>query len=92
MELVGGINESSDDITNSYNKTRELLRTYPNLTGIQGSSALDVVGAGQAIEEAGLEDKVTVVGTSIVSYAGDLLESGAVDVISAWDPALAAYA
>ncbi|MFB2862308.1 autoinducer 2 ABC transporter substrate-binding protein [Aeromonas sp. MdU4] len=92
MELVGGINESSDDIKNAYAKTRELLRTYPKLKGIQGSSALDVVGAGQAIEEAGLEDKVTVVGTSIVSYAGDLLKTGAIDVITAWDPAVTGYA
>ncbi|GAB2645824.1 autoinducer 2 ABC transporter substrate-binding protein [Vibrio panuliri] len=92
MEMVGGINESADDIKNSYAKTRELMRTYPNLKGIQGSSALDVVGAGQAIEESGLEDKITVVGTSIVSYSADLLETGAVDVITGWDPAMAAYA
>lgn len=92
MELVGGINESGDNIQTAYAKTKELLRAYPQLKGIQGSSAFDVVGAGQAIEEAQLEDKIFVVGTSLVSYAGDLMETGAVDVITTWDPALAAYA
>jgi simple sugar transport system substrate-binding protein len=59
---------------------------------MQGSSANDVVGAGQAVEEAGLQDKIAVVGTSLVSMSGKLVETGAVDLISFWDPALAGYA
>ena len=92
MKHVGGYNETSDDIRQSYDKMKELMRRYPKLRGVQGSSAVDVVGAGQAVEEAGLEDRFTVVGTSIVSYAGDLLQDGAIDVIAGWDPAQAGYA
>jgi simple sugar transport system substrate-binding protein len=51
-----------------------------------------VVGAGRAIEEAKLADKTAVVGTSIPSYAGELLKTGAVDLAMAWDPAPAGYA
>jgi simple sugar transport system substrate-binding protein len=71
---------------------KELLKTYPDLKGVQGSAAGDVVGAGQAIEEAGLQDSVFVVGTSLPSLSKDLLKSGAIDVIGGWDPALAGKA
>ncbi|GAB4472209.1 MAG: autoinducer 2 ABC transporter substrate-binding protein [Anaerolineae bacterium] len=92
MTLMGDKNESYDDAQTAYERGRELLVAYPDLKGMQGSSANDVVGFGQAVEEAGLQDKIAVVGTSLPSMAGALLETGAVDLISFWDPALAGYA
>ncbi|HOA24427.1 MAG TPA: autoinducer 2 ABC transporter substrate-binding protein [Aggregatilineales bacterium] len=92
MELVGSKNESYDDAQTAYERMQELLVAYPDLKGMQGSSANDVVGAGQAVEEAGLNDQVCVIGTSTPSMAGALLETGAVDMIGFWDPALAGYA
>lgn len=92
MILVGDKNESYDDAQTAYERARELLVAYPNLRGMQGSSANDVVGFGQAVEEAGLQDQIAVVGTSLPSMAGALIETGAVDLISFWDPALAGFA
>jgi simple sugar transport system substrate-binding protein len=92
MQLVGTKNESHDDVTKAYQITKDLLKTYPRLKGIQGSDALDVIGAGQAVEEAGLSGKVTIVGTSIPSYAGALMKSGTISMIACWDPALAGEA
>jgi simple sugar transport system substrate-binding protein len=92
MTLVGDKNESYDDAQTAYERAKELLVAYPNLKGMQGSSANDVVGFGQAVEEAGLQDQIAVVGTSLPSMSGALLETGAVDLISFWDPALAGYA
>jgi simple sugar transport system substrate-binding protein len=92
MTLVGDKNESFDDPQVAYERMQELLVTYPNLRGVQGSASTDVAGVGQAVEEAGLEDQIAVVGTSLPSIAGDLIETGAVDLISFWDPALAGYA
>jgi simple sugar transport system substrate-binding protein len=89
MKLVGGKNESNEDAATAYRKTQELLVAYPNIKGFQGSSSNDAVGIGQAVEEAGLADKTTVVGTSLVSLTGNLLKSGAVDTINFWDPKLA---
>lgn len=91
MTLVGDKNESYDDAQTAYERAQELLVAYPNLRGMQGSSANDVVGFGQAVEEAGLQDQIAVVGTSLPSMAGALLETGAVDLISFWDPAEAGY-
>jgi simple sugar transport system substrate-binding protein len=51
-----------------------------------------VAGIGRAVEEAGLQDEVAVVGTSLPSIAGDLLDSGAIDAIGFWDPAVAGAA
>lgn len=92
MELVGDKNESYDDAQTAYEKMQEILVAYPDVKGMQGSSANDVVGAGQAIDEAGLQDETCAVGTSLPSMAGELLKTGAVDMIGFWDPALAGYA
>jgi len=92
MKLVGDKNETFDDSKNAYDKAKELLKAYPNIKGFQGSASTDVAGIGQAIEEAGLQDKTFVVGTSLPSIAGDLLDTGAVDLISFWDPAVAGEA
>ncbi|WP_283179596.1 hypothetical protein [Gemmobacter sp. 24YEA27] len=35
--MVGGKVESNEQQQTAYAKTKELLRTYPNLKGIQGS-------------------------------------------------------
>lgn len=92
MTLVGDKNESYDDAQTAYERMQEVLVAFPNVKGMQGSSANDVVGAGQAVEEAGLNDEIAVVGTSLASMAGALVETGAVDLISFWDPAMAGYA
>ena len=92
MTLVGDKIETNDDTATAFERTQELLVAFPNLAGIQGSSAVDVIGAGQAIEEAGLEDQIAVVGTSIPSITSDLIKTGAIDMISFWDPSDAGYA
>lgn len=91
MQLVGGKNETGDDPQRVYQSMKDLLRTYSGIKGVEGSAATDVVGAAQAIQEAGLAGKITVVGTSLPSYAGELLNSGVITTISCWDPAAVGY-
>jgi simple sugar transport system substrate-binding protein len=92
MTMVGDFNESFDDAEIAYQKAKEILAAYPEIKGFQGSASTDVAGIGRAIEEAGLQDEVAVVGTSLPSIAGDLLYSGAIDAIGFWDPAVAGAA
>ncbi len=92
MELVSNKNETTEDSENAYQKTNELLLAYPDLVGFQGSAMTDVPGVARAIEEAGKADSTFVIGTSLVSVAGQYLETGAIDMISFWDPADAGYA
>jgi simple sugar transport system substrate-binding protein len=91
MVFVGKY-ESKEDMDVAYNIMKDLLKSHPDIKGVQGSAAGDVVGAGRAIEELGLSNQIAVVGTSIPSYAGELLKTGAVDLAMCWDPATAGYA
>lgn len=91
MKLVADKQESLEDQQVAYTKTKELLQAHPNLKGIQGSASTDVAGAALAVEDAGLGDQVSVVGTSLPSIAGPYIQSGGIAQISFWDPAKAAF-
>lgn len=91
MELVAEKNESFNDANRAYEKSKEILRKYPDIKGFQGSSAIDVIGIGRAVEEAGLQDKTCVYGLGLPKDTGPYLESGAVDQIFFWDPKDAGY-
>jgi simple sugar transport system substrate-binding protein len=86
MVLVDAKNESTNDANKAYEKTKEILRKHPDIKGFQGSSSLDVLGIGRAVEEAGLQDKTCVYGTGLPNDSAKFLESGAIDGISFWDP------
>lgn len=75
----------------AYSKTLNLLRAYPNLKGIIGVSTPAPIGAAQAVEEKGLEDKVAVVGTSLPNDSRPYLKSGALRVGTLWEPAKLGY-
>lgn len=92
MNVVSSKNETSENSDTAYQKTQELLRTYPELAGFIGSAMADIPGVARAVEEAGLEDSTYVVGTCLVSTAEQYLETGAIDVVTFWDPADAGYA
>ena len=92
MELVETNLESNNDADQAYKVAREALRKHPDLNGFQGSSALDVIGIGRAVEEAGKVGKICVYGTGLPTEAGKFLESGAINGIAFWDPKLAGLA
>jgi len=84
----------SDEKTEvAYAKTLEAIKTYGDkLKGIIGSSASDPPGAGLAVAEKGLQDKIAVVGTSLGSMSGQGLEDGSIKVVSLWNPQSVGYA
>lgn len=84
--------ESTDDQGTAYERAKEVLAKYPNITGFQGSAGNDVPGIARAVQEAGLEKQICVMGTSIPSVANQYLADGSIDKIFFWDPALAGEA
>ena len=86
MVLVDAKQETADDADQAYEKAKEIIKKYPDIKGFQGSASTDVAGIGRAVEEAGLNDKVCVYGTSLPSIAGKYIATGAVDGIGFWDP------
>ena len=71
---------------------KEALTANPGIVGIQGSAMPDVAGAALAVEEMGMSGKIKIVGTALVSNAGEYVKNGTIDMISFWDPALAGKA
>lgn len=86
MTLVDAKNESFDDANKTYEKAKEVLRKHPDIKGFQSSAGNDVIGIGRAIEEAGLQGKVCLVGTGLPNPSAKLLDSGAITAIGFWDP------
>jgi len=76
----------------AYEKSLELLKTYPDIKALMGSAMSTAPGAAAAIEEKGLIGKVAAFGTCLPSVAGDYLVSGAAESIHFWVPADAGYA
>ncbi|XMB66015.1 autoinducer 2 ABC transporter substrate-binding protein [Mycoplasmatota bacterium zrk1] len=92
MELVVERIESLEDSQVAYQKMKEVIQTYPDISGALGCAATDVAGVALAVEEAGLEDQVSIAGISLVSISEEYVERGTIHKISFWDPKDAALA
>lgn len=92
LERVVDPIESKENESVAYERTKEILAAYPDIKGFQGSAGTDVAGVARAVQEAGLEDEVCVMGTSIPSVSSKFLADGSIDKIFFWDPAMAAKA
>lgn len=84
--------ETKEDEGIAYDRAKEILAKYPNIKGFQGSAGTDVAGIARAVQEAGKQDSVCVMGTSIPSVAKKYLADGSIDKAFFWDPALAGEA
>lgn len=93
MTLVADERVTSDlDAEVAYQKTKELLKKYPDLKGILGTSSFDGPGAARAIQELGLADKVFAISVALPSETSDFLHEGVLKSVGLWDPAVSAQA
>ena len=84
--------ESQDDGEQAYQTAKELLKKYPDLKGIMGTSSFDAPGVARAIDELGLKGKVFTAGTGMPAANKNILVDGSVSALTLWDPADAGYA
>lgn len=95
IELVTDIIPTDESQQLAYQKTLELLQAYPNLDGIVAMSAPALPGAGQAIQEKGMQGQIVVVGNCLPADVGEYLEDGSITngtLYSSWQNGyLAAY-
>ena len=84
--------ECEDNMEMAYEKTKELIKKYPNIKGFLGASSYDPPGAGKAIDELGKTGQIFAVGTSVTSVAEPYLISGSNPAVLCWDPALSGKA
>ncbi len=84
--------ESENDSETAYERAKEALKTYPEITGFVGSSSLDTPGIARAIDELGLTGEVFVCGTGMPNECRELIKGGSIYSAQLWDPAAAGYA
>lgn len=82
---------TNESVQEAYTKTLDLITTYPDLKGIIGFSSPAPIGAGQAIQEKGLGDTITVVGSAMPNDAREYVHDGSIDKVLLWDPARLGY-
>ncbi|MGM0900290.1 MAG: autoinducer 2 ABC transporter substrate-binding protein [Bacillota bacterium] len=75
----------------AHQKTLDLIKSYPNLKGILAMSTPAPLGAAQAIQEKGLQDKISVVGTALPTDSLPFLEDGSLDTAVLWNPSNLGY-
>lgn len=84
--------ESQDNGETAYQVAKEVLKKYPEVTGILGTSSFDAPGVARAIDELGLQGKVFTAGTGMPEANKEILDKGLVAALTLWDPADAGYA
>lgn len=84
--------ESQDNGETAYQTAKEVLKKYPEVKGILGTSSFDAPGVARAIDELGLKGKVFTAGTGMPGANKEILDKDLVAALTLWDPADAGYA
>ncbi len=84
--------ESADNTETAYDRTKELLKKYPDLNGIIGASSADLPGIAKAVEELQKIDQVAIAGLGTPGKCAQYLEDGSLLEICGWDPYQTGYA
>ena len=93
MKLVTDRIPCGESAEESYKKTMELLKTYPDLRGIVGFGSLGPIGAARAMEKQKAKPgEVAIVGTVMPGHASRYLSRGLITKGFLWDPADPGYA
>lgn len=96
MNLVTDIIPTNESQQEAYSKTLDLMKSYPNIKGIVCMSSPTIPGAGQAIQELGLQDETVLIGHGMPKDSAPYLKDGSADIAVLWDVEalgyLAAYA
>ena len=81
----------NDSIETAQQQAAAIMQANPNLKGWVASDAAGPIGIGQAITEAGKQDKVKLVGLDNLPEMLDMIRSGVADSSSASQPELQGY-
>jgi simple sugar transport system substrate-binding protein len=92
MKLVADRFPGADEIDTAHKTTLDVIKTYPNLKGILAFGSNGPIGAGSAVREKGLREKIAVIGTVVPSQAKPLIMDGTIREGYLWNPTDAGYA
>jgi len=77
---------AGEDQQTAFEKTQELLKAYPQVTGIWGMTSVAFPGAARAVEDAGRAGQVHVVGLSLPKQMKSFVMNGVVESVILWNP------
>lgn len=92
MKLAASRFPGADEVDTSLRTTLDVLKAYPNLRGILGFGSNGPIGAGIAVRQQHMADKVAVVGTVVPSQAKPMIMDGTIKEGFLWSPIDAGYA
>ena len=92
MNLVADRFPGADEIDTAYKTTLDVIKAYPNLAGILGFGSNGPIGAGNAVREKRLGEKIAIVGTVLPSQAKPLIMDRTIREGYLWNPTDAGYA
>lgn len=85
MEMIG-MDYNLDDANTSAEQTSAVLQREPELAGIFGVNVFSAIGAGNAVNNAGLAGVVDVIAFDATQYAIEQLRAGTVSLVIAQKP------
>lgn len=89
-KIVDSVNISSS-VEEAKNKTTEMIKNHPEINAIVAFNEIISLGAGQAIEEAGVQDQIKVVAFDSHADCIDFLEKGIIDSLIVQNPYAMGY-
>lgn len=92
MKLAASRFPGADEVDTSLRTTLDVLKAYPNLKGILGFGSNGPIGAGIAVRQKHMQDKIMVVGTVVPSQAKPMIMDGTIKEGFLWSPIDAGYA
>ncbi len=92
MKLAASRYPGADEVDTSVRTTLDVLKAFPNVKGILGFGSNGPIGAGIAVKQKHLADKVMVVGTVVPSQAKPMIMDGTIKEGYLWSPIDAGYA
>jgi ABC-type sugar transport system substrate-binding protein len=90
MKLVD-IVETDDDPKKAYSASKNLLKKYPEINGIIGSSSVGPPAAAQAVKDINKSGEITVVGLSTPNLMREYIKDGSSQVVTLWSPKKLGY-
>lgn len=86
MKLAADRFPGADFIDESERVTQDILKAYPNVTGIMSMGSNGPIGVGNVLKRRHLEKKIALVGTTIPSQAKAYIMSGVIREGFLWSP------
>lgn len=90
--IIDAVLPGDEDLAKSRDVALNYLRSHPDTTGVFCATGIAVPGVCEAVEQLGLDGKVTITGLGVPSLVREYLHSGTLKSCVLWNPVDQGYA